>query len=267
MNAPLPMSLRLAHLFGSAINGASLSDPKIERLPFTVRLVENDEDLLKAVDIRHSAYARHMPVFAESLLQPEGLDTTDGVFVLLAESKLDGSPLGTCRIQTNRYQRLSVEQSVTLPSSFDGLALAEVTRLGVAQGGAGRLVKMALIKAAFMVCEREGIDWAIVAGRAPIDRQYQQLLFGDLFPEIGFIEMSHAGNVPHRVMGFEIATGNERWTDANHPLLGFFSHTRHVDIQVDKVFPSQSEEHVPGNALHARVAPTLHNKSEANIAR
>jgi hypothetical protein len=267
MNAPLPMSLRLAHLFGSAINGASLSNPKEERLPFTVRLVQNDEDLLKAVDIRHSAYARHMPVFAESLLQPEGLDTTEGVFVLLAESKLDGSPLGTCRIQTNRYQPLGVEQSVTLPPSFEGQSLAEVTRLGVAQGGAGRLVKMALIKAAFMVCEREGIDWAIVAGRAPIDRQYEQLLFADLFPETGFIPMQHAGNVPHRVMGFEIASGNERWTAANHPLLGFFSLTRHSDIQVDKVYPTADEAQMDGNQLHAHISPAPSNKHEGNIAR
>ena len=262
MNAPLPMSVRLAHLFGSAINGASLSAPNVERLPFTVRLVRNDQDLMKAVDIRHSAYARHMPVFAETLAQPEALDTTDGVFVLLAESKLDGSPLGTARMQTNRYQPLGVEQSVTLPSTLDGLALAEVTRLGVAQGGAGRLVKMALIKAAFMLCEREGIDWAIVAGRAPIDRQYQQLLFADLFPESGFIEMRHAGDVPHRVMGFEIASGNDRWTAANHPLLGFFSHTRHTDIQVDKVFEISGVNH-----LHAGFDTATNIYAQGNIAR
>jgi hypothetical protein len=33
-------------------------------------------------------------------------------------------------------------------------------------------------------------------------------------------------------MAFEIATGKARWTAANHPLLKFFSHTNHPDIDV-----------------------------------
>ncbi|MFD2270822.1 hypothetical protein ACFS07_06110 [Undibacterium arcticum] len=63
-----------------------------ERLPFTVRLVRNEDDLCKAVHIRHSAYARHVPTFAETLKSPETSDAENGVVVLLAESKLDGSP-------------------------------------------------------------------------------------------------------------------------------------------------------------------------------
>ena len=38
-----------------------------ELLPFTVRLVRDEDDLNKAVQIRHSAYARHLPDFAETL--------------------------------------------------------------------------------------------------------------------------------------------------------------------------------------------------------
>lgn len=83
-----------------------------EVLPFTVRLVGDDQDLSKAVQIRHSAYARHLPTFAETLKTPESADSEEGVVVLLAESKLDGSPLGTMRIQTNEFKPLCVEQSV-----------------------------------------------------------------------------------------------------------------------------------------------------------
>ena len=35
-----------------------------ERLPFSVRIVSSEEDLNKAVMIRHSAYGRHIPTVA-----------------------------------------------------------------------------------------------------------------------------------------------------------------------------------------------------------
>ena len=205
---------------------------KEERLAFTVRLVRNPDDLLKAVNIRHAAYARHMPEFAEKLREPEPMDSDPGVTVLLAESKLDGSPLGTLRIQSNAHMALKVEQSVSLPRWLRDRPLAEVSRLGIVGGTTGRLVKTVLLKAAFQYCEIDGIEWAIVAARAPLDRQYDQLLFEDLFPEQGFIPMRHGANIPHRVLGFEIDTGHQRWTEANHPLLSFFSHIHHPDINV-----------------------------------
>ena len=98
----------------------ALNEPVMteELLPFTVRLVRNEEDLKKAVKIRHSAYARHMPAVAETLTAPEKADTEDGVVVLLAESKLDGSALGSVRIQTNRYRPLSLEKSIKLPKKI-----------------------------------------------------------------------------------------------------------------------------------------------------
>lgn len=203
-----------------------------ELLPFTVRLVRNEEDLNKAVQIRHSAYARHMPAVAETLISPEKADTEDGVVVLLAESKLDGSPLGTVRIQTNRFRPLGLEKSIKLPKTFKDLPLAQVSRLGITQGIVGRLVKLILVKASFQYCEQQEIDWALVAARAPLDRQYQQLMFEDIFPGSGYIPLPHMDNVPHRMMGFEIETGQSRWTQAQHPMLRFFCATYHPDIDV-----------------------------------
>jgi hypothetical protein len=206
----------------------------IERLPFTIKRVHTDEDMRKAVQIRHAAYARHIPEFAQSLIEPEHSDYEDDCVVLLAESKLDGSPLGSTRIQTNLHQALSVEDSVMLPAWLQGRRLAEVTRLGIGEGRIGRLVKVALIKACFEYCENNAIEWAVVTGRAPIDRQYEQLLFADVFEDKMPVPLSHVGNIPHRVMAFEIATGEQRWQAAGHPLLDFFRHIRHPDIDIGK---------------------------------
>ncbi len=152
--------------------------------------------------------------------------------ILLAESKLDGSPLGSTRIQTNLRQALHVEESVELPLWLQTHRMAEVTRLGIEEGRIGRLVKLALIKACFEYCEQNDVEWAVVTGRAPIDRHYEQLLFTDVFANKQPVPLRHVGNIPHRVMAFEIATGEARWTAAKHPLLNFFRHTRHPDIDI-----------------------------------
>jgi hypothetical protein len=208
---------------------ASLAE---EILPFTVRLVRGQEDLNKAVQIRHSAYARHVPVFAQTLSQPESTDAQDGVVVLLAESKLDGSPLGTMRIQTNRFNPLCLEQSVKLPGWLSGRPLAEATRLGVTDGKSGRLVKTVLFKAFFQYCQQTGIEWMVITARSPIDRQYERMLFEDVYPGMGYVPLAHVGNMPHRIMSFEVETAQARWERAMHPLLGFMCHTHHPDLDL-----------------------------------
>lgn len=204
----------------------------IERLPFTIRRVDNEDSLWKAIGIRHAAYARHVPEFARTLATPEACDYEDDTVVLLAESKLDGSALGTARIQTNAYRSLHVEESIELPEWLQGRRLAEVTRLGVAEGRIGHVVKVALMKAFFQYWELSGTEFAIATGRAPIDRQYEQLMFSDVFEPGQMIPLSHVGNMPHRVMSFEIATAEARWSAARHPLLKFVRQTNHPDIQV-----------------------------------
>ena len=236
------MSIRIAQRLNESTSSVAVAGegprpwsneaPREERLPFSVRIVRHDGDLAKAVQVRHAAYARHMPEFADKLREAEPIDSEPGVTLLLAESKLDGAALGTLRIQSNAYMPLKVEQSVTLPHWLRDRPLAEVSRLGIVGGSVGRLVKTVLIKAAFLFCEQDGIEWAIVAARAPIDRHYDQLLFEDLFPQQGFIPMRHGNNVPHRVLGFEIDSGAQRWQEANHPLLPFFTETVHPDIDI-----------------------------------
>ena len=204
----------------------------IERLPFTIRRVETESDLLKAVRIRHAAYTRHVPEFARTLLHPEAADYEHDTIVLLAESRLDGTPLGSTRIRTNLFRLLGVEESVVLPDWLQGRRLVEATRLGIDEGRVGRMVKMALIKACFMVCEDNAIDYSVATGRPPVDRQYGQMLFRDVFPDQGPVPLRHVGNIPHRVMAFEIATFEQRYRAARHPLLTFFFDTHHPDIDI-----------------------------------
>ena len=226
-----------------------------EQLPFTVRVVADAEALNKAIYIRHAAYARHLPDLARNLQQPEAADFADGSVVLLAESHLDGSPLGTMRIQTNRYAPLALEQSLALPPALSNCLLAEATRLGVAEGRVGTLVKTVLFKAFFLYCQQTQVDWMVVAGRAPIDRQYLRLLFDDVYPNVGYIPLRHAGNLPHRVMKFEVGTAEQRWAAARHPLFNFIFRTHHPDIRLDA--PQAPEAPAWAASPFLAPAPTL----------
>lgn len=203
-----------------------------ESLPFTIRVVSNASDLEKAVRIRHAAYMRHVPGFAQTLAMPEKTDAEQGTVVLLAESKLDGSPIGTMRIQTNEAKPLSLEESLPLPPAMAVQRLAEATRLGVTQERVGRMVTTALFKAYYQYCVRQRIDWMVITARSPVDRHYDRLLFKDVYPEIGYIPFKHVGNLPHRVMSLQVSAVHDLWKGASHPLFNFFFRTYHEDINV-----------------------------------
>ncbi|SAK58768.1 hypothetical protein AWB79_02573 [Caballeronia hypogeia] len=207
---------------------------KTERMPFTIRIVRDDAGLQKAVSIRRSAYGRHLPEFAETMTV-EASDRDRGTAVLLAESKLDGAPLGTMRIQTNAYAPLAVEQSVHLPEHLAANRLAEATRLGVAGGMVGRVVKVALCKALWAFCELHGIDYMVITARSPLDREYEAMLFKDVFGVNEFLPMSHVGGLPHRVLAKDVAAARQRWEEARHPLFNYMVNTHHPDIDLQSV--------------------------------
>lgn len=203
----------------------------VERLPFTVRIVRSEEALYKAVAIRQAAYARHVPAFAEKLKTPEANDYDQGSMILLAESKLDGSPVGTIRVQANRYRSLAIEQSAELPARMRDSSMVEATRLAVAEGRVGRVTKVVLIKALYLYCLESSIDWVIAGARPPLDRQYDAFLMDDLFHG-KLIPLRHAGNIPHRILALDVPGARARWGAAGHSLLDFMCNTHHPDIDL-----------------------------------
>jgi hypothetical protein len=222
-------TLATAYQFGFRDHDVAMRE---EALPFTIRVVSNIKDLEKAVRIRHAAYMRHLPGFAGELTLPEDADSEQGVVVLLAESKIDGSPIGTMRIQTNVYKPLVLEQSVTLPDWVGTKRLAEATRLGVTQERVGRIVTTALFKAFFLYCRQNRIDYMVIAARSPVDRQYDRLLFKDVYPDAGYIPLKHAGQIPHRILALDVNNVEAIWAQAKHPLHDYIFHTFHSDINV-----------------------------------
>jgi hypothetical protein len=210
---------------------------KSERLPFTVSLVKTEAQMKKAISIRQEAYARHLPEFAQTLQVAEPSDTQPGTFIFLAESKLDGTALGTMRVQSNEHLPLDLEHSVQLPSRYQGKRLLESSRLGVTAGSVGSVVKHALIKAGYLLCLQNDIDYMVLTARAPVDRHYMRLMFEDVFEDKCYIPIKHIQDIPHRILSYDIAKVRERLIGANHPLKGFYIETHHPDILVGAVAP------------------------------
>jgi hypothetical protein len=153
------------------------------------------------------------------------------------------------RIQTNHYRPLALQQSVELPNWLHGASQAEATRLGVIGNRMGRLVKTALFKAYYQYCVLEEIEWMVIAARSPLDRQYEALLFQDVLPDGEFIPMRHAGNIPHRVLAFNIERSEATWSAAKHPLYDFVINTHHADIDVSGIrLPASATPPMPPRA-------------------
>ena len=140
-----------------------------ERLAFEVRRVETQDDLFKAVAIRYEAYSRHLPELGRRLTAPESADTEPGYTVLLAENRLDRSPLATVRLQVNEFGPLALERSIDLPGWLQGRKLAEATRLALADNVRGRFVTQVMFKAFFQFCLEHDVEWMVVCARPPLD--------------------------------------------------------------------------------------------------
>ncbi len=201
-------------------------------LPFRIRVVRNDEQLVRAVQIRAEAYSRHVPTLGEVLLAPEEIDRDADSILLLAEAKSDGSALGTVRIQTNFYGPLSIQNSVDLPKEFLGRPLAGVSRLGVKAGSRGRLVKIALIKAMYRYCFAKQIEWALIGARPPLDAEYLYLGFVDVFSDQMPRPLLSARGLPHRILAAEVVSAERRAYVEKHPLYDFMFRQFHPDIEV-----------------------------------
>ena len=204
-----------------------------EFLPFTVTIVRDMEALRAAVQVRHAAYARHLPDVARAMGDAEPWDYADGTVVLVARSKLDGGPLGTLRLHSNEFLPLPVEGSVKLPEDFNGLRLAELTRLAIPSGSTGTLLRISLLKAGLLCSKAMGCQRMVLTARAPLDRMYERLLFTDVDATAGFVPMAHVGGVPHRVLWQGVDETKANLRAAKHPLYQFMFETVHPDLVID----------------------------------
>ena len=168
----------------------------------------------------------------EKLRKPEADDLRSDALLLIAESKLDRSVVGSLRLQPNFTRPLRIESEVALPEVYKGRRLVEGRRLGVGHGVSGRMVMVALVKAAYELCHASRIDYVVVAGRRPVSSMYRSMLFDDIL-DGDTVALSYAGHIPHSVFSMPVQEADARWRAADHALYDFMARTKHPDIQID----------------------------------
>jgi hypothetical protein len=201
-------------------------------LPFRVRIVRNGEQLSRAVEIRAHAYGRHIPTLGEILSRPEQDDKESSALVFLAESKKTGDSLGTLRVQTNFDAPLPIEEYAPLPVEYSQLPMAEVSRLAVCSGNSGALVKIALFKALHRYCLAKQIQRIVIGARPPLDRDYIELGFGDVFADRRLRTLASTGGIPHRILSLDLVHLETAWMNSGHPLYEFMCRRFHPDIEI-----------------------------------
>lgn len=210
----------------------SVAADTTESLPFRIRFVETPQDLGNAVDIRSSAFSRHVPTLGAALREPEADDYRQDVLLLIAERKADRRVIGSMRLQPNIRRPLHVEAEITLPEAFQGRRLIEFMRLGIENGTPGRMVMAALVKAGYEICSASRIAFAFAAGRRSTSEIYRSMRFTDVF-DGNPVPLSYAENKPHWIFAMPIEEADRRWRTTSHSLYDFMARTEHPDIEID----------------------------------
>lgn len=208
----------------------STAPERHELLPFRVRLATTSQDVQKAVEIRASAYARHLPAFAETLRTAEEEDHRSDVLLLIAERKLDRQPIGTMRLEPNFNRPLRIEGETTLPARYQGCRLVETSRLGVENGTSGTMVMAALVKAAFEIGHATGFDYGIAVGRRSMAELFRSLCFD---PVEGPVRIAYAKNSPLWIFAIPVLAWEDRLRAKGHLYYDFMARTEHADIDID----------------------------------
>jgi hypothetical protein len=200
-------------------------------LPFRVRVVSDEAQLLRVQALRQTAYGRHLPEQAAAFGSADPLDRLIDTTIFFAEDKQTGAVVGSARVQSNRSAPLQIERSIELPEQRRGQLLAEITRLCVLPGY-DQPVRLALVKASHLFCIATQIGGVLAGSRRSLLRTYENLGFTDLFGDERMCPLLHAGGLPHRVLFRDTVTSEAMARDRRHPDYDFVFRDFHPDIAV-----------------------------------
>ncbi len=200
-------------------------------LPFCVRVVCDEAQLLRVQALRQTAYGRHLPEQAAAFGSADPLDRLDDTTIFFAEDKATGRVVGSARVQNNRSTPLQIERSVELPEARRGQLLAEITRLCV-MPGYDQPVRLALVKASHLFCIATQIGGVLAGSRRSLLRTYENLGFTDLFGDERMCPLLHAGGLPHRVLFRDTVSSEAMARERRHADYDFVFRDYHPDIAI-----------------------------------
>lgn len=219
-----------------------LSDSTSHLLPFWIAKSQSNRELELAAKARQIAYGKHLPLFGEKMALPDEDDQHPDSAVLLAYSKLDGSCIGTVRIQIANSQALRLEDSFLLPQALRTGRIAEVSRLAIPSRSNSLALRLMLIKAAYWYSRANFVDRCFLCVRHPVDRQYRRFELNDVMKTDEFVPMKHIGMIPHRILWFDVFNIEAHWLLNANPLHSVYFSVCHPDLLNDIQARTLSQE-------------------------
>ncbi len=205
---------------------------EVRSLPFKVLVATSEQDLIDLVCLRSQTYSRHSAPGAERLRSFEEQDRGADAVLLLARSKLDGTVVGSVRVQTRVSMPLMVEGAMRLPHEVASANPVELMRGSIRNGTAGRMVSASLAKASFLLCRQFNFSHVIVTCREPVNLMYRAYQFDELLSG-EMIDLPYSPGAKHKVLCLSMSEAPDRWRSRNRQLFEFMLNTHHPDIQVD----------------------------------
>ena len=205
-----------------------------QTLSFTLRIAGSLNDLHRACEVRADSYGHHLPELSEAFAYPDATDLAPDTVVLICEDKRTGKAIGTARVQatTRAGGQLPIEQCVELPPTMSSYGRAEITRLATVQG-ADPLARPILWKAGYLYCLANQAKWLLIGARSEaLVRGYRRLGAVDLHEDQRYVKLTYAGDMPHRVLAFDVIAAERNWFECNHSLFTFMFETVHPDLQL-----------------------------------
>lgn len=223
---------------------ANRAQPRLREalLPFKIGVVLTETQLLRVQALRAMAYGHHLPGLAASFARPDPVDLQDDVIVFYAEDKLNGSLVGSARIQINQRQPLQIERSLELPPHMAGRMLSEVTRLTVLPGY-NHPVRLALVKACHLYSSAMQVSCVLAGSRRSLLRQYKSLGFRDMWDDERMVPLLHGGGLEHRILYRDLVVAEFETRTNNEPHYDFFFTAYHPDIRVFESLPGRLAAH------------------------
>jgi hypothetical protein len=203
-------------------------------LPFTLGIARTEAQLSAICNVRAKAYEKHLPGAAHILTRPDKIDLSKDVVLLFAQDKSNGSIVGTARIQTNFSGPLAVSESFPIPNWLAKSPAAEVSRLAILPGyeHASIALNRLIVKGCYQYCLANQIQWTVITARRSLVRGYLYLGYKDLDSEKRFWPLKHVFGLDHRILYFNVTSGERDWFSIDHPEYAFMCKTFHPDIQV-----------------------------------
>jgi hypothetical protein len=152
--------------------------------------------------------------------------------LISAESKSSGECLGSLKVESNQSQKLYFEKEISTPDLDAGIVSLCASRISVADGREGFVVRTALCKALYLYAHAVQASYVYAFVDEVRFRLYTQLGFEAAFSGNPYLELECHDRVPLKLIRSPVHPSEQEMTKVSTRLRAFFLEVYHPDIKI-----------------------------------